>query len=788
MGSNKANRIWLDTPALLLALLLLCTFGQGYPTAALVGLPLPWKAQFFVVISLGAVLLIWRLLSHLLFKESINLTPLAQSPRAVVVLFTLLILLVKWPYLQLPYFWDAMGYVISGVEETFREDFPLVMAQISGNDAGHPPLFYLMLALVWKVFSPSLAVSHLFNLTWGLLTIIGVYHLGRRHYTPIAGFCAALLLFFSPLFYAQVGMLHFEPAMAALTVWAVYFALARNLWGYLVAACALVLIKEPGVVLIPAVAISVLLAELHIKNTKKAIISALPYCIPMVVLGAWLLLHYYITFKRSGQGWFITPSSVPKEMRLYAPQLYAPFMCIFKEQYRWLPSLAAGAFILRWWSRHDNHPSEAKRWFRQEGVGLPLIALLTFAGYWLPTATVFFSPRYLLPVLPLFFILATAAMLAYMRTRAALAMVAAILLFTSAWQSPPERDYDIGGYLRYTSLLRTHKAAIEYMATEHPEARILTNYPLDKEMRMPVFGFTSTPLTTVRPDNLYQHDNWDYWVFTEESEYNSIDFPGHHQTQERYMLAQRFVDYTTTSRAFEPEVRIYASPAITERSFIDLEILADGSLVRLCESGLVLRSNRRLPGAPTLDAKAVDIEFTADGTGAYILQQDGQVRVWGSAVHYGSLTAAKAHDLEIWPGGQGYVIMDSKGKCTGFGDAPASWGEPLEGEFAAWDFALTPQGGMLILYGSGKITAHNAPTIDTSEFRFDSDVMRTFSLYPEGGGWYIMDIYGGMQTPGVSGSIRKPPYYDPDGNARDIEFGEDGRGYLLDSGGEIHPF
>ncbi|MBE7560965.1 glycosyltransferase family 39 protein [bacterium] len=381
MPIMRPARLALDGLLLLVSLLLAATVGQGWPSPDAVGLPLTWKVHFLAIVALLAVLTFWTAIAA---ASSRIPDGIAESTPAAWTVLALFILIAKAPYTQLPYFWDAMGYVASGAWETYNDDFPLILSPLF--DSGHPPLFYLLLALVWKVFAPTPAVSHLFNLGWGILAAWGTYTLGRRLYGPLAGFWAALLLTLSPLFYTQIGTLHFEPSLAALTVWAVYFALAGRVIPYLFCATAMVLIKEPSVVLVPAVVVAVWWRERQkatpLHSRRQAAALPVLYALPLVPLAVWLIYH------RVETGWFLTPPGVPKEARLFLPQVYGPLLCVFKEQFRWLPSLACGVFIASWLRRR---PTPLGEWLRSDAVGLPLIFLIALAGYWLPTATVFLA-------------------------------------------------------------------------------------------------------------------------------------------------------------------------------------------------------------------------------------------------------------------------------------------------------------------------------------------------------------------------------------------------------------
>ena len=59
----------------------------------------------------------------------------------------------------------------------------------------------------------------------------------------------------------------------------------------------------------------------------------------------------------------------------------------------------------------------------------------------------------------------------------------------------------------------------------------------------------------------------------------------------------------------------------------------------------------------------------ASGKGYYILDNYGNVYVYGDAIQYGNagLELGIARDIELMPDGQGYLILDAYGLVHGFG-------------------------------------------------------------------------------------------------------------------------
>ena len=113
------------------------------------------------------------------------------------------------------------------------DNSPAQIVALTAEDI-HPPLYYLLLR-AWLVFGQSEAVLRSLSAVIGLLSVAGLYGLGRALWTPLAGAMAALLLAVSPLhiWYSQEARMY---GLASL--WAIiasgllYRAWGRSGWGH----------------------------------------------------------------------------------------------------------------------------------------------------------------------------------------------------------------------------------------------------------------------------------------------------------------------------------------------------------------------------------------------------------------------------------------------------------------------------------------------------------------------------------------------------------------------------
>ena len=109
--------------------------------------------------------------------------------------FFVALLLLHYPLLRLPYYWDEAGYYIPAALNFFRSGQLVPSATLH---TGHPPLVVIYLALAWRVFGFSPLVTRAAMLVVAGATLAAVYAIGRRlGNREIAGW-SVLLLALSP--------------------------------------------------------------------------------------------------------------------------------------------------------------------------------------------------------------------------------------------------------------------------------------------------------------------------------------------------------------------------------------------------------------------------------------------------------------------------------------------------------------------------------------------------------------------------------------------------------------
>jgi hypothetical protein len=189
----------------------------------------------------------------------------------------------------------------------------------------------------------------------------------------------------------------------------------------------------------------------------------------------------------------------------------------------------------------------------------------------------------------------------------------------------------------------------------------------------------------------------------------------------------------------------------------DVEVSADGrTMVRLRKDGHVDQYGLQkvvLADPPPPIGEYVDVEFTPDEHGLWLLDNFGNIATIGNAPPLtdtagpmGLFGMPIARDFEPTPEGDGGYILDGMGGVHAVGNAINFNEVPFFGFDIARDLELDSQGGYVMdgvgnLYPLGR-SPNLSPGAD-----FDYDIARDLLLF-EKGGFYVLDGMGGITALG----------------------------------------
>lgn len=398
-------------------------------------------------------------------------------------LLATLLLALKLPTLGTPAYWDEMGWL----EQARALSEGSLLKAIPGLRPaamfwGHPPGLHLTLATLWKLFDPSPASAHLLIAGFAATGVCAAFLLGRLLADQKTAWLSALFLLLSPLYLAQSGMFLADVPVAALGILSAYLALQRRFRAYLVCASCMVFFKETALALVAALVLyRVLFAVPHPRATLR---EAVYLAVPGLLLGAFFVLqklttgHFFFIYDFDIELFHLTADSVRN-------QFVRITRWVFVEQHRFVLTAVIALNLLL-------HPAARRR-----GELRLFLLVLLLSGY--SFSVLYFLPRYLLPVLPFFYLLAASALLELARGRrrqlvASLATLAFLIWSLTAQRFRGNGETDLS-YLRVVAL---HRTMAERLATSHAGERIVTVWPLTDELSRPFVGYVATPLPVKR--------------------------------------------------------------------------------------------------------------------------------------------------------------------------------------------------------------------------------------------------------------------------------------------------
>jgi 4-amino-4-deoxy-L-arabinose transferase-like glycosyltransferase len=469
--------------------------------------------------------------------------------------------LLHYPLLRLPYYWDEVGYYIPAALDFYRSG---QLVPGSTLPTGHTPLVIIYLALAWRVFGFSPLVTRAAMIVFAACTLTGVYALGRRVANREIGCWSVLLLALSPLFFAQSVLAHLDLAAGLFTLLALLALLDERPWSFALASTCAVLSKETAVVLLPV-------AWIFAWWQQRRAVSSLPrpwwvaYLAPLVVLFAWAGFYHQTTGFWTGNREYLRYNlySTLNPVRMLLAllrRLYETFVGGFN----WLLTAGAIAGIL-WaqrnkmgaalettvipakagmanlgkcavngldsrfrgndWARAagdetcgrpsvDGPGPEASQASAQIQPGPSTLRRFVFLGGWLTAAyLVMLSmvggailPRYLLPIFPPLVLIAVTLIWRLPRLAARSIMVFTAGCFVWAWFLNPPYPFPFEDNLAYADFIRLHEQAAQFLEAQPGNRRILTAWPASDELARPILGYVHQPLNVVALEGFSRHE------------------------------------------------------------------------------------------------------------------------------------------------------------------------------------------------------------------------------------------------------------------------------------------
>lgn len=411
-------------------------------------------------------------------------------PLVAVGLIFLGLLVLHFPLLRLPYYWDEAGYYIPAALDFYRHGLLIPHDTLP---TGHTPLVSVYLAAAWSALGFSPLVTRAAMVLVAAATVFSTYLLGRRVASRETGIWAAVLLALSPLFFAQSSLVFLDLTAALFTTLAIILILDDRWLLFAFTASLAVLSKETAIVLLLAAWAFVAFRR---KDRRRS--AWLIATIPLVVLIVWALYYHARTGYWTGNASYL-------QYNLYAAltplhilrSLIARLAELFVQGFNWI--LVLGAIAGIWWIAKGQRPTEGRPStnagdrcygdfrFLAFGVVLVYVIMLSAVGGAI-------LPRYMLPAFPVFFVLLLTWVGKLPPRLARAVSVVAVGCFVAGWFINPPYPFPYEDNLAYSDFIRLHQRAAKYLESLPGDPAILTAWPATDELKEPSLGYVTRPL------------------------------------------------------------------------------------------------------------------------------------------------------------------------------------------------------------------------------------------------------------------------------------------------------
>lgn len=424
------------------------------------------------------------------------------------------------PLLQLPYFWDEAGYYVPAARDLLGG--ALIPHSTPSN--AHPPLVLAWLALSWKIFGQKQIVTRCAMLLLAAFSLTGFFRLARAVSNSTVAAASTILTAIYPVFFAQSSLAHVDLPAAGLTFWGLEAYLRRReansaVWFSLAALAKETAILIPlalgvweivGKPVMKRVCVRLLRSETENNTTRTKATKLWVLLPPALFLALWYSFHYLRTgfvfgnpefFQYNVQGNF-HPLRIFLALLLRIWQTFGylslyvlTLACTLAMKFPALPDGENRTV--------DDSPTKS-HFSANEGrprisISIQLLFLGIAAVYLLAMSVLGGAvlARYMLPIVPLFILVAVSTIWRRLRAWKAVLAVVALAFALALFVNPPY-GFSLEDNLAYRDYIHLHQRAEAFVLSRYPHARVLTAWPASDELSRPSLGYVKSPLRVVR--------------------------------------------------------------------------------------------------------------------------------------------------------------------------------------------------------------------------------------------------------------------------------------------------
>jgi len=292
--------------------------------------------------------------------------------------------------LFLPYFWDEAWSYIPAIRKMASVGPSLMPNAISPElYRGHPLLFYFLSSLWIKVFGSNIWVTKLFSLLTSIGLLLSVYSFSKKNFDYFTAIFTLILLMIQSVFFAQSTFLLPEILLALFTVLSLQSYLDKKRFLTILWLTLALYTKESAIIIWTTILFFELIETIKIKNKSYILrfINLLYFTLPLILITVFFIAQKIIV------GWYFFPEHISHfSFGAFFDRLngYLSYLFIFIGR-NMLTIFGLVALVLLI-IRKESILIEKKK--------VLLILSFYIISYLLFSSLNFYSPRYLLSIMP----------------------------------------------------------------------------------------------------------------------------------------------------------------------------------------------------------------------------------------------------------------------------------------------------------------------------------------------------------------------------------------------------
>ncbi len=448
-------------------------------------------------------------------------------------LIIILFVLSRLDNLNLPFYWDEAWSYATAVFDMHENTLAILPGNANPNlTRGHPLLFYFLAALWMKLFGTSLPVVHLFPLIISCITLVALFKTTESLFNKESARIAVLLFALQSIFLAQSTLLLPEMLLALLTLLTFYTYCKKNWVYFSLLSVMLVMTKETGMVMIAALFLDKVLLEKWFRRdpgrSRPLLFKELAVLsIPVITFASFMGLQ------KMHFGWFLYPEHMG--MTILDPQVVLERLSSFS--FKLL--MQHGKIALLALALTGVVTLIRKKAISGQQAHVLILSSLFVLLYMLFSAMNFLTTRYLLSVMPFFFICGAWIISEMFSGRIySRRLVVASLALLFAWHSFYGYRSESDVSLAYKKTVLLHKEAVRYAEEMNwQQTSLHTSFLMLFNLSDPNLGYLRNKDKPFVNLNKSPEKNYDIYLFYSNEpnpEYNRI------KSDSCYVLKRRF--------------------------------------------------------------------------------------------------------------------------------------------------------------------------------------------------------------------------------------------------------